>query len=150
VESALQAKRWRDTAGVTSRARPAVTVVVALATVGLLAVLPTGRSESCSSDRFNQSVCSSQSRTIPEENGRGVLVVLSIPAAVATAGVIRPSRRVLVGVAIVLTLLLVPAMLSVGVFFVPTAIAAWLVFGDADRRQAPAPASSPKKASSTS
>jgi hypothetical protein len=119
----------RDTSLVTSRERASITVLVALATVAILAVLPSYRSQSCTgSDQFNQPVCTSgPSRTIPEENGNGVLLILSIPAAIAAIGVVRPTRRVLLGIAITLSIALLPAMLSVGIFFVPTAVAAWFV-----------------------
>jgi hypothetical protein len=121
---------------VTSRGRASVTVLVALATVAVLAVLPSYSSQSCSADRFNQQICTeTDSRTIPEENGNGILLILSIPAAVAAVGVVGPRRNVLLGVAVVVTVLIVPAMLSVGVFYAPTAVVAWLVFADADRRR---------------
>ncbi|MEN3271985.1 MAG: hypothetical protein V7636_746 [Actinomycetota bacterium] len=120
----------------TSRGRASVTVLVALATVAVLAVLPSYSSQSCSADRFNQQICTeTDSRTIPEENGDGILLILSIPAAIAAIGVVRPRRNVLLGVAVVVTVLMVPAMLSVGVFYAPTAVVAWLVFADADRRR---------------
>jgi hypothetical protein len=111
-------------------------VLVAFATLGLLTVIPTYRSQSCYSDRYNQPICSSdRSRTIVEENGTNVLVVLSIPAGVALIGVIRPKRNILLGVATLLSVLLLPAIMTIGVFFAPTAAVAWLVFVDADRRE---------------
>ena len=126
----------RHTCGVRTRTRPAITVLVALVTLVVLAKAPTYHSQSCHSDRFNQPVCTdTDTRTLPEENGDGVLVILGIPSVIAAAGVVRPTRNVLLGLAIVLTVILVPAMLSVGVFFVPTALVAWLVFVDADRRE---------------
>ena len=106
--------------------------------MAVLAVVPSYSSQSCSADRFNQQICTeSGTRTIHEENGSGILLILSIPAAIAAIGVVRPRRNVLLGVAISVTVLMVPAMLTVGVFFAPTALAAWLVFADADRRRQP-------------
>jgi hypothetical protein len=110
------------------RVLAALTALVALITLCIVAVLPAYRSESCHTDQFNQPVCTTTDRlTIPEENGRGVLLILAIPAAVAAAGLIRPTRNALLVIAAVLTALLLPAAMSVGIFFAPTALVAWIV-----------------------
>jgi hypothetical protein len=126
----------RDRSTLRRRAGPVITVLVALVTFVALTEVDTYTSQSCASDRFNQPVCvDGDSRTLPEENGSGVLVLLAIPAVVALVGVTRPTRNVLLGVAALLSVLLLPAMMTVGVFYVPTALVAWLVFVDADRRE---------------
>lgn len=109
------------------RRLPLVTLLVALATAALLAFLPLARSESCSSSSDSpEVVCESSTSTLLEHEGTSVLVVLLVPAALAAIGVARPSAPVLRGVAVAITIGVVLGALSVGVFFLPTVLAAWI------------------------
>lgn len=109
------------------RRLPLVTLVVALATAVVLAVVPTSRSETCTSTSDRpEVVCESSTSTLVEHEGASVLLVLLVPAALAAIGVVRPSRAVLRGVAIALTVCVVLGAASVGLLFLPTALAAWV------------------------
>ena len=103
---------------------PALVLVVALATGALLAFAPVVSTESCVSDPGG-SVCTSGSRSLLAGEGGGVLAVLCVPALVAAAAVIAPSRRVTRCTAIALTAATLLGIASVGLFFLPTVTLAW-------------------------
>ena len=106
---------------------PLVTLLVALATAAVLAVVPTSRSETCTSTSERpEVVCETSTSTLLEHEGTSVLAVLLVPAALATIGVARPSPAVRRGVAVALTVCVVLAAASVGLFFLPTVLAAWV------------------------
>ena len=109
------------------RRLPLATLLVALATAALLAVLPLSRSESCTSTSESPEVlCESSTSTLLEHEGSSVLVVLLVPAALAAIGVLRPTTAVLRGVAVALTVCVVLGAASIGLFFLPTLLAAWI------------------------
>jgi hypothetical protein len=111
------------------RRLPLLTFVVAVATGLILAFGSTGSSETCTASDRGPSVCTSESRSLVEENGANVLLVLSVPAVLAAVGVARPTERVLMVVAAALSIAIVPALLTVGLFYVPTALTAWVAYG---------------------
>ena len=113
----------------TQRRLPLVTFFVAIATGLILAFGPTGRLETCTVSDVGESLCQTTSRSLVEENGANVLIVLSVPVALAAVGVGRPTRLVLLFVGAAVTIALLPAMLTVGVFYLPTACSAWLAYG---------------------
>lgn len=116
------------------RRLPLVTSAVAVATGVILALGPTGRSESCTTSDRGESLCQSASRSLVEENGTNVLLVLSVPVVLAAVGVARPTERVLMFVAAAVSIAIVPALLTVGVFYLWTALSAWVAYGALIRR----------------
>ena len=111
------------------RGLPLVTFVVAVATGVILAFGPTGGSETCTASDGGESLCRSVSRSLVEENGTDVLLVLSVPAALAVVGVARPTERALLCVAAAVSIAVVPALLTVGIFYLPSALSAWVAYG---------------------
>lgn len=61
--------------------------------------------------------------------GAGVLAALAVPAIVAVVAVVVPSRRSARWTAIALTTAAFLAIASVGIFFVPTVVLAWVAAG---------------------
>lgn len=108
------------------RRLPWLTAAVALATSVVLAIVPFSRSTSCVSTSDGRSTCSSSTSSLLDTEGASVLVVLAVPVAVALVGALQPRRRgVLIAVAAALTVGVVLAAMSIGVFYVPTLVAAW-------------------------
>lgn len=108
------------------RLLPIVTFAVALATAAVLTVVPAYSGESCATTAGGTAVCTSSSETLVEHEGATVLLVLLVPAAIAALGVARPTRMVLQGLAIALTVCVVLGAASIGMFYVPTAVAAFV------------------------
>ena len=105
---------------------PFVTVAVALATSAVVGFVPLSRSSSCVSTTDGVSTCSTSSTSLIETEGYSVLVVLAVPVVLAVVGAARPTRRTLVVVAAALTMGVVLAAMSIGVFYLPTVLAAWV------------------------
>lgn len=108
------------------RLLPIVTFAVALATAVVLTVIPSYSGESCSTSDVGQVVCEQSNETLVEHEGTSVVFVLLVPAAIAALGVVRPSRMVLQGIAIALTVCVVLGAASIGIFYVPTVVAAFV------------------------
>jgi hypothetical protein len=111
---------------------PACTVLIALLTAIVLAVIPSYAGESCTTSDLG-TVCTSTSATLLEHEGSNVLLVLLAPAALALVGVLVPRRNVLVAIAALLTAASLVAGLSIGVFYLPTVLSAWVVVGRVTR-----------------
>ena len=107
------------------RTWPGLVFVVALVTGALLGFAPVVSTESCVADSGG-SVCTSGSTSLLDGEGAGVLAVLSVPAIVTAVVVIAPSRRSARWTAIALTGAAILGAASVGIFFVPTVILAWV------------------------
>jgi hypothetical protein len=99
--------------------------VVASATGAVLAFAPGVSTESCVAGPGG-SACTSGSRSLVDSEGAGVLAVLAVPAIVALVAVVVPSRRTARWTAIALTAAAVVGIASVGMFFVPTVVLAWV------------------------
>jgi hypothetical protein len=99
--------------------------VVALATGVVVAFAPVVATESCVADAGG-SACTSRSTSLLDGEGAGVLPVLAVPAIVAMAAVVLPSRRSARWTAIALSVAALLGIASVGVFFVPTVALAWV------------------------
>jgi hypothetical protein len=110
-----------------SRRPPLLTLAVALLTVVVLVFVPGYHSESCVTDAAGPVVCTSENTTLIEHEGTSVLLVLLVPAAIAAIGVARPTHGVLRGVAIALTVCIVLGAMSIGIYYVPTLLVAWIV-----------------------
>jgi hypothetical protein len=111
---------------------PACTVAIALMTAGILAVIPSYEGESCTTSDLGVT-CTETSATLIEHEGASVMLVLLVPAALALLGVLVPRRGVLMTIAALLTVLTVLGAASIGMFFLPTLLSAWIVAGRATR-----------------
>jgi hypothetical protein len=109
---------------------------VALATAAVLALVPIGSGESCTASDTGAAVCTTSHDTLLDTEGGSVLVVLLVPAAIALVGVVRPTARTLQGVVAALAVAIVLGIMSIGVFYVPTLIAA-IAAAVASARQVP-------------
>jgi hypothetical protein len=107
------------------RTWPGLVFVVALLTGALVAFAPVVSTESCVADSGG-SVCTSGSTSLLDGEGAGVLAALGVPAIVAAVVLIAPSRRSARWTAIALTGAAILCIASVGVFFVPTVVLAWI------------------------
>jgi hypothetical protein len=121
-----------------------LTVLIAAATVGVLALAPLSTSTTCTAFSDGPSTCTSQRVTLLAQEGPGVLVVLGVPLVVASAALLLGSRRGARTAAIVLTILAFVGAASIGVFFVPTVVAAWVAAArvpprETDARRSPDP-----------
>lgn len=108
------------------RLAPTITLCAALLTALVLAVAPAIESSSCTATGSRPSVCTTSTGTLVEHEGASVIVVLLVPAALAAVGVVAPHRRVLMGLAVVLTTLAMLGAASIGLLFLPTVAAAWV------------------------
>src|SRR5436305_1665272 len=82
--------------------------------VAVLGLAPLGRTSSCVGTSTTPDVCTSSSESLVDHEGAGVLVVLAVPVVVAAIGAARPARRVLIGIAILLSVGVVVAGFSIG------------------------------------
>jgi len=69
---------------------------------------------------------------LDEEEGSSVWFVLLVPAMIAAIGVLWPTRGALISAAVMLSVLMVLGALTIGLFFLPTVISAWLAAKWAD------------------
>lgn len=102
-----------------------LTLLVALITAAVLAVLPIFSTASCEAVAGGTETCTSGSESMLQSEGASVLVVLAIPAIVASAAVIFPKRGVAIATAIVLSVMTLLGAASLGLFFIPTTALAW-------------------------
>jgi hypothetical protein len=112
------------------RRLPLLTVFVAVVTSVLVAVAPLRQSQSCSAttgagEHSDAVECESSTSSLVEGEGVGVLAVLAVPVALALLGLAWPARSALVAVALLLSMGVVLSGFSIGLFYVPTAVAAW-------------------------
>jgi hypothetical protein len=122
---------------VSARKWAALVFVAALATGALVAFAPVVSTESCVAGPGG-SACTSGSTSLLDSEGAGVLAALAVPATVAIVAVVVPSRRSARWTAIALTVAAVLAIASVGIFFVPTVVLAWVA-----ARQSTSPVTEP-------
>ena len=96
-----------------------LTLLVALVTAAVLAILPTSSTASCESVAGGTETCTTGSESLLQSEGASVLVVLAIPAIVASAAVVFPKRGVAIATAVVLSVMTLLGAASLGLFFIP-------------------------------
>lgn len=97
---------------------------VATAIAAGLLLLPTGTSQSCSASDGGAVVCTHGATHLLAVQGGGVIPVLLVPAVLCLAPVLLRRRLVQAFATAVLWLFCLMAGLSVGLFFLPVAVAA--------------------------
>ena len=104
-----------------------------LATLGMAAVTgaavafaPLMSTSSCFTTSVGDSVCTSSQASLVSSEGWAVLFILAVPALIAVLPVAVSSDRSTFVAAATLTAVTVLALMSVGVFFVPTVVLAWV------------------------
>ncbi len=111
----MNAQRWR-----------ALTFATAVATGTVLAVAPVASTASCSSTSTGMSSCASNQESLLANEGTAVLLVLAVPALIALVSVIVRTHRSALVAAAALTLATLFGAASVGMFFLPTVVLAWV------------------------
>ena len=136
---AVSARRWSQ-----------LTLLATLATSAVLTVAPVYSTASCGAVAGGPETCTTGSESLLEHEGASVLIVLAVPVLVSAmplafsrrgvaigAAVVlsalgvdpRPERirrRVAIGAAVVLTALAVLGGFSIGLFYFPAVLLAWL------------------------
>jgi hypothetical protein len=101
--------------------------VLALLAVVLLLVIPTGREESVSISSTGEITRHSRSTTLVQSDGWSVLVPLAVPVAIAGVPLAlrrtRWRRGALVAASVLLLAFVVAGLLSIGVYYLPAAVA---------------------------
>lgn len=103
-----------------------VALVLAVAAALLLAIAPTGSSESVTTDSTGTVTESVSHTTLVQSQGPGVLIVLAIPVVLTLAPLLVPPRlRRTVGLvcAVLLAALVILGALTIGIWFMPALIA---------------------------
>jgi hypothetical protein len=116
-------------ASMTTRALSGVAFVLAIAAALFAAFGPTYTSCGSSADRVT--TCSHASGFAV--NGWWILVVASVPVVLTLMPLLTARRRVLIACSVLLWIGCVLALLSVGIFFVPAAIALTIAAARSDR-----------------
>ena len=91
-----------------------------------VAFAPLVSTSSCSSTSTGVSSCTSSHTSLVSTEGRAVLFILAIPALIALLSVIVGSARSTFIAAASLTVVTLLGLMSVGIFFVPTVVLAWV------------------------
>lgn len=101
-------------------------ILTAVLAAGFLTFADTYSSERCEATPGQETQCSSESRTLIEENGKWVLGLLAVPIAFSAGVAAAITYRLPVGVAWSLAILALAACLiaifSLGAFFLPAAL----------------------------
>jgi len=100
--------------------------VAAVATAGVVAVLPVWTTTSCSTSPAGPMSCSSSSTSLLRAEGASVLFVLAVPVLLTLVPLAFPSAGSRTAIAAVLTLGMLVSLPSVGLFLLPTIGLAWL------------------------
>lgn len=112
------------TGGVNGRRAWFVLAGIALAIAAGLLLLPTGSSQSCTAENGSPVVCTEASTSLLSTQGPGVILVLAVPAILCLVPALLPGRGSMGSSTAVLFLFCFVAGLSVGLFYLPVAVAA--------------------------
>lgn len=124
------------TGGMNGRKAWSLLAGAAIAIAAALLLLPTGRSQSCTTSDGGRVLCSEASTSLLSTQGGGVIPVLLIPAVLCLVPVLLPTRLTPAVAAAVLLLFCLMAALSVGLFYLPVAVAAVVLAVRAEARRA--------------
>ena len=111
-----------------------LTLLTALVTAVVLSFLPISSTASCEAVAGGTETCTTGSESLLQSEGLGALAVLAVPVFVAAVGVVFPRRGVAVTSAVLLTVLTLLGAASIGLFYLPTTVVAWLAVAASARR----------------
>jgi hypothetical protein len=123
-----------------------VTLGAAAATGTVLAFAPVVSTTSCSSAPTGISSCTSSQESLVANEGVGALLVLAVPALLALVPMVARTQRSTLVAAGALTFATLLGMASVGMFFIPTVVLAWVAVGtsgEVDKNLQPLGSSAP-------
>ena len=112
---AVSARRWSQ-----------LTLLATLATSAVLTVVPVYSTASCEAVAGGAETCTTGSESLLEHEGASVLIVLAVPVLVSAMPLALSRRGVAIGAAVVLTALAVLGGFSIGLFYFPAVLLAWL------------------------
>ena len=101
-------------------------MLATLATGAVLTVLPIYSTASCGAVAGGPETCTTGSESALENEGAGVLIVLAVPVLVSAMPLVYSRRGVAIAAAVLLTALLVLGGFSIGLFYLPAVVLAWL------------------------
>ena len=101
-------------------------MVATLATGAVLTVLPIHSTASCGAVAGSPETCTTGSESALEHEGASVLIVLAVPVLVSAMPLVYSRRTVAIAAAVLLTALLVLGGFSIGLFYLPAVVLAWL------------------------
>lgn len=126
---------------VPSRGWQSAAVVCAIAAAVALLVVPTGSGQSVSVDRSGGRTSDITHHTLLQSEGRSILLVLAVPIILTVIPLITSRRQRRTATLISTSLLsvgVVLALMSIGVFFVPAVVCALVAIARGERRAVPA------------
>ena len=101
-------------------------MLATLATGALLTVLPIYSTVSCGAVAGSRETCTTGSESALEHEGAGVLIVLAVPVLVSAMPLVYSRRGVGIAAAVLLTALVVLGGFSIGLYYLPAVVLAWL------------------------
>ena len=111
---------------VSSRRWSQLTLLATLATGAVLTVLPIYSTASCGAVAGSPETCTTGSASAFEHEGASVLIVLAVPVLVSVMPLVYPMRGVAIAAAVFLTALVVLGGFSIGLYYLPAVVLAWL------------------------
>ncbi len=119
------------------------TLGTAAVTAAAVAFAPLVSTSSCSTTSAGGGSCTSSQASLVSTEGRAVLLILAVPALIALLSVVGASGRSTTVAAATLTAITVLALMSVGIFFVPSVVVAWVAVAASKRSASQQPHRSP-------
>ena len=101
-------------------------MLTTLATGAVLTVLPIYSTASCGAVAGSPETCTTGSESALEHEGASVLVVLAVPVLVSAMPLVYSRRGVAIAAAVFLSALVVLGGFSIGLFYLPALVLAWL------------------------
>jgi hypothetical protein len=108
--------------------RWAVALVVATLVSGAVVLFLPSESTSCVSTDGGSMRCGTDRHTLLSTEGPTLLIPLGIAVATAAIPLVLRSRRGALVTAVLLTVFMVLAAMSIGIFFVPAVVLAWVAY----------------------
>ena len=112
---AVSTRRWSQ-----------LTLLATLATSAVLTVVPVYSTASCGAVAGGAETCTTGSESLLEHEGASVLIVLAVPVLVSAMPLAFSRRGVAISAAVLLSALAVLGGFSIGLFYFPAVLLAWL------------------------
>ena len=112
---AVSTRRWSQ-----------LTLLATLATSAVLTVVPVYSTASCEAVAGGAETCTTGSESLLEHEGASVLIVLAVPVLVSAMPLAFSRRGVAISAAVLLSALAVLGGFSIGLFYFPAVLLAWL------------------------